>query len=192
LAQTLLRLTAPGIPDLYQGCDYWDFSLVDPDNRRPVDYPARVAALASPETPTQLLAQWRDGRIKQRLIAAVLALRAERPAVFAAGSYLPLQVRGAQAEQVLAFARCHGAERLVVILPCRASALVAGLPHIAAERWGDTAVLLPQDWQASHYQGLLESDWQQLDDHSLPLGQVLAHLPVTVLRVTPHHQEPLT
>ncbi|MBU2324273.1 MAG: malto-oligosyltrehalose synthase, partial [Gammaproteobacteria bacterium] len=191
LAQTLQRLTAPGIPDLYQGCDYWDFSLVDPDNRRPVDYPARAASLASAEPTAQLLTHWRDGRIKQRLITAVLALRAEMPTLFAAGSYIPLQVRGAQADQVLAFARCHGEERLVVILPCRASALVDGQPHIPAERWGDTAVLLPPDWQANRYQGGIDADWQPLTDKTLPLSQVLAHLPVTVLRVTTTTQEPL-
>ena len=92
---------------------------------------------------------------------------------------------------MLAFARCHGDERLVVILPCRASALVGGLPHIAAERWGDTAVLLPPDWQANRYQGVFDADWQPLSDQALPLSQVLAYLPVTVLRVTTTTQEPL-
>jgi (1->4)-alpha-D-glucan 1-alpha-D-glucosylmutase len=69
LAQTLLRMTVPGVPDLYQGNEFWDFSLVDPDNRRPVDYASRQQALQQPLDLPDLLANWRDGRIKQALIA---------------------------------------------------------------------------------------------------------------------------
>ncbi|MBF3364228.1 malto-oligosyltrehalose synthase, partial [Pseudomonas aeruginosa] len=72
LAQCLLRLTCPGIPDLYQGREDWDFSLVDPDNRRPVDFARHAAALAAPTPFPELLEHWRDGRIKQTLIARVL------------------------------------------------------------------------------------------------------------------------
>src|SRR6202035_595973 len=96
LAQTLLKLTVPGVPDLYQGTEFWDLSLVDPDNRRPVDYDAREAALAKldeatnePATiVTDVLATWHDGRIKQLLIARLLRLRADFPDLFAAGAYL--------------------------------------------------------------------------------------------------------
>ena len=78
LAQTLLRLTAPGVPDLYQGTEFWDFSLVDPDNRRPVDFAPRASTLGDGDLDA-LAGTWRDGRIKQALIARVLALRAARP-----------------------------------------------------------------------------------------------------------------
>jgi len=91
LAQAVLRMTAPGIPDLYQGSEYWDFSLVDPDNRRPVDFPAREASLAASlasdaPAPDSLMPAWRDGRVKQAVIARVLALRARAPELFTAGA----------------------------------------------------------------------------------------------------------
>ena len=70
LSQMLLRLTSPGVPDLYQGTERWDFSLVDPDNRRPVDYPARVAALQDAAPPAALMPHWRDGRVKQACCTA--------------------------------------------------------------------------------------------------------------------------
>ena len=75
LAQLLLKLTSPGVPDIYQGTDFWDFSLVDPDNRRPVDYAAREDALRRDDQMATLLASWRDGRIKQAILARTLALR---------------------------------------------------------------------------------------------------------------------
>ena len=107
LAQTLLKLTVPGVPDIYQGTEFWDFSLVDPDNRRPVDFAARAAGLdAAPLA--DLAAHWRDGRIKQAVIARTLALRRERPALFADGSYEPIAVRGEHADRVIAFARRLG------------------------------------------------------------------------------------
>ena len=95
LAQTLLKLTAPGVPDTYQGCELWDLSLVDPDNRRPVDYELRRAYLEQGADPAILLANWRDGRIKQRVVARTLALRRRHPDLFETGSYEPLAVTGA-------------------------------------------------------------------------------------------------
>ena len=90
LSQALLRCTAPGVPDLYQGTEFWDFSLVDPDNRRPVDWAARRAALDAAVPAARLLEHWQDGRVKQAVIAGALALRAARPALFAEGDYLPV------------------------------------------------------------------------------------------------------
>ena len=81
LAQTLLKLTVPGVPDFYQGTEFWDQSLVDPDNRRPVDFARRIDALEADETPVALAAQWRDGRVKQAVIRRALALRREVPDV---------------------------------------------------------------------------------------------------------------
>ena len=117
LAQTLLRMTVPGVPDLYQGNEFWDFSLVDPDNRRPVDYAAREHALQEPLPPVELLANWRDGRIKQAMIAQVLERRRACPELFHHGQYLPLEVRGKHAGHVLAFARIGEAQRAVVVVP---------------------------------------------------------------------------
>ena len=94
----MLRLTTPGIPDLYQGTEFWDFSLVDPDNRRPVDFDARETALTAGAAPAQLMPHWRDGRVKQALIHRVLGLRARAPQLFTLGTYLPLKVEGPQLE----------------------------------------------------------------------------------------------
>ncbi|MCQ4158432.1 malto-oligosyltrehalose synthase [Roseomonas sp. GC11] len=157
LAQAVLRLTVPGVPDLYQGCDFWDFSLVDPDNRRPVDYAARAAALADPAplaaladpAPLAALAgRWRDGAVKQRVIQRLLALRATAPALFEAGDYVPLSPRGAMAEGCLAFLRRAGGEALLVAVPLRPLWLMppgAEGPFPDPARWGDTALPLPAD-----------------------------------------------
>jgi len=104
LAQVLVRLTAPGVPDTYQGTELWDFSLVDPDNRAPVDFAARQKALNSAPY-AELVRKWPDGRIKQLVIARSLALRKEKPRLFAEGQYVALQTSGPMAEDVVAFAR---------------------------------------------------------------------------------------
>jgi (1->4)-alpha-D-glucan 1-alpha-D-glucosylmutase len=117
LVQTLLKYTVPGVPDLYQGTEFWDLSLVDPDNRRPVDFVARAASLRTAlATPlADLRDGWRSGAIKQALIARLLACRAAAPALFSQGDYRPLQVDGPQSERLLAFERRAGSQRLVVL-----------------------------------------------------------------------------
>src|SRR6202044_1485249 len=94
LAQTLLRLTVPGVPDLYQGTEFWDQSLVDPDNRRPVDFAQRQATLQTGTSPAEALANWRSGAVKQAIIARALALRASLPELFAQGDYVKLEASG--------------------------------------------------------------------------------------------------
>ncbi|WP_159996015.1 malto-oligosyltrehalose synthase [Roseomonas sp. 18066] len=150
LAQTALRLTVPGAPDLYQGTEFWDLSLVDPDNRRPVDYDARRAALDSGRSPEDLLAGWRDGAIKQRLVTTLLAARTAHPALFRDGSHEPL----AAPEGSLAFLRRHAGQALLVVLPIRA--LPGGesqLPTAAA--WGAASLPLPADLAATPWQDLV-------------------------------------
>ncbi|WP_397453526.1 malto-oligosyltrehalose synthase [Pseudomonas sp. NA-150] len=159
LAQTLLHLTAPGVPDLYQGSEFWDFSLVDPDNRRPVDYPARLAALEHNLGADALLATWQDGRIKQALIARTLQQRAEHAALFSHGTYIPLSVLGLHAEQVLAFAREIDGHHAIIIVPRLCSELLgtAQTPLISAEGWGDTRVILPVDEADYRWTGLFSA-----------------------------------
>lgn len=159
LAQTLLRMTVPGVPDLYQGNEFWDFSLVDPDNRRPVDYPARAQALQAQSAPAELLADWRGGRIKQALIAEVLNLRAEHAELFRRGSYQALEILGSQAHNVLAFAREHEGKQAVVIVPVRCANLLenSALPQVDALRWGDTRVVLPFTASDTNLKGLFAS-----------------------------------
>ena len=113
----------PGVPDVYQGTETWDLSLVDPDNRRPVDFAARAARLdwlrrrTAPDgsipaaTIREMRAGWRDGDVKLLVVARLLALRARLPALFARGRYVPLPVSGRRAAHVIAFARVHAARR---------------------------------------------------------------------------------
>lgn len=148
LSQTLLKLTAPGVPDIYQGNELWDFSLVDPDNRRPVDYARRMAFLAELAPPSRqqaraLLAALADGRSKLAVIRHVLSARRRHETLFRDGAYLPLATWGQQAEHLVAFARRHRRQTAVVLAP-RLYARLLGeqqLP-IGAEVWGDTRIEL--------------------------------------------------
>lgn len=156
LAQVLLRVTAPGVPDLYQGADLWDYSLVDPDNRSPVDFDRRAAALAGAAPFDALLDAWRDGRVKQRLIATALRLRARHPALFLEGRYRPLAAEGPQAARVVAFTREHGADALLVIAARAAAPLVEpDAPRIAPPRWDGTALRLPPPLARRRWRDLL-------------------------------------
>lgn len=147
LIQTVLKLTVPGMPDLYQGAELWDFSLVDPDNRRPVDYGARETILEAegtgPADPALLLENWQDGRIKLSLTAGLLGLRRQWPRLFSHGSYEPLSAAGPEAERICAFLRSFEGNAMVVSVarhgvpetPCPDCALA--LPAGAGERWRD-------------------------------------------------------
>jgi (1->4)-alpha-D-glucan 1-alpha-D-glucosylmutase len=153
LTQTLIRLTAPGVPDLYQGCELWDLSLVDPDNRRPVDFGLcarlleeleRAAAADLPGLARELLATAEDGRIKLHLIRCALALRRTRPELFLAGSYTPLTATGQAADHVLAFARSHGDAEIVVVAPRLTARLADGQERPpVGELWGECWLQLP-------------------------------------------------
>ncbi|POA37239.1 malto-oligosyltrehalose synthase [Pseudomonas sp. GW456-12-1-14-TSB6] len=182
LAQTLLRMTVPGVPDLYQGNEFWDFSMVDPDNRRPVDYVARQQALEAPGPVQELLVNWRDGRIKQALIAEVLRLRADHTELFRQGSYQALEVLGSQAHNVLAFAREHGERRIIVIVPIRCATLLenSALPMVDALRWGDTRVVLPFDASDENPKGLFSST-AVTKNRELQVSAALGDFPVNLL-----------
>ena len=140
LVQAVLRLTVPGVPDLYQGGEFWDYSLVDPDNRRPVDHDARQAALEEALTPTEALSTWRDGRVKQTLIARLLHLRKRHPLLFRHGDYKPLSATGEHSDHVVAFTRQHAGYQLLVVAPRLTTALLADAeqPHISPHHWENT------------------------------------------------------
>jgi (1->4)-alpha-D-glucan 1-alpha-D-glucosylmutase len=152
IAQVVLKLTAPGIPDIYQGTEFWDFSLVDPDNRRPVDWDARARVLASlpplgaesPALARALLARWRDGSVKAFVTRTLLQLRRAYREQFLDGPYLPLETGGAYADRVIAFERGG----ILVAVP----RLVAPLgDSTLGAAWHDTAVLLPRRRAARRY-----------------------------------------
>ena len=133
LAQTLIRLTAPGIPDTYQGTEYWDLSLVDPDNRSLVDFAARKHTLDR-AFPADLAATWRDGRIKQAMIAHVLATRSRARRLFSEGNYIPLETTGALSQHLVAFARTFDSAIAVVAavrLPVRLMSRIRGARNSA-------------------------------------------------------------
>ena len=176
LAQTVLKLTCPGVSDFYQGSELWDFSLVDPDNRRPVDYALRQHQLesAAHAAPAELLENWRDGRIKMFLIHRLLALRRERPDLFAAGTYTPAIVTGAFAEKVVAFERRCGNDAALVVVPRHTTAL--GFPPIG-EVWADTQIALPASGQ--RWRDVFTG--REHAGENVPLAGLLADLPVSVL-----------
>jgi len=186
LTQTLLRMTTPGVPDLYQGTDYWDFSLVDPDNRQPVDFARRRASFDPQAQPAELLASWKDGRIKQWLIARSLNLRSVQPGLFSGGAYLPLKVEGTHADRVIAFAREWEGTWIIVIAARLASGLLGDsrTPHIAPEQWKDTLVKLPEVLSGLPLMRLFGVDAVRPRQTSLHLQHALESLPVTVLQIT--------
>lgn len=185
LSQTLLRLTMPGVPDIYRGSELWELSMVDPDNRRPLDYAAiraKAASLRQREgaAVSELVPDWQDGRVKLHLIRQVLRLRRERPALFASGRYEAISVSGAKAEQLLAFRRSGEAAELVVLAP-RLWPQLAGAGHTAAAAaagWGDTALPLA----AGRYTHVLTGQRLEVaDDRPLPVSRLLADFPVGLL-----------
>lgn len=178
LSQVALKLTAPGVPDIYQGNEIWDFSLVDPDNRRPVDYERRRELLRSLEgaAPAELLQQWPDGRIKLFLTQRLLRLRREHPALFQRGAYLPLTVTGAFAENCVAFARESQGQWIAVLVP-RLSSRV-GFPPVG-EKWRDTAVELPDSLSRGGARDLFTGG-ELARDGAVRLSEAMAVLPFAV------------
>jgi len=185
LTQTLLRMTTPGVPDLYQGADFWDFSLVDPDNRRPVDFAARCSALDLQAQPQQLLEQWQDGRIKQWLIARTLELRLEQPRLFTEGSYIPLDVSGEHARSLVAFARELEGSWLLVIAARLATSLLGddAAPSIPAERWGNTHVQLPDALSGMALVRLFDGNTVTPKQATLFIHEALPTLPVALFQI---------
>jgi (1->4)-alpha-D-glucan 1-alpha-D-glucosylmutase len=152
LSLTVLKSTVPGVPDIYQGTELWSHSLVDPDNRRPVDFQRRARLARALDRPArrevlaaELLASWPDGRLKLLVTQALLRFRRSRPELFDRGSYLALEVRGPLRAHVVAFARRRGPDWTVVVVP-RLPLTVAGAGRmpVGPDLWGGTSVVLPQ------------------------------------------------
>ncbi len=187
LSQTLLRLTAPGVPDLYQGTEYWDFSLVDPDNRRPVDFAAREASLEALSDPAALIAHWQDGRIKQAVIARSLRLRQETSGLFTAGSYTPIKVEGERADNVVAFTRVHEG-RAAIVAVTRLPLKLLGIqtqPLPPASLWDGTYLTIPRNFVTRRSVDVMLGDKAEAIELTgrLPVADVFAALPVALLEV---------
>lgn len=170
LSQTLIKLTAPGVPDIYQGSEGGDFSLVDPDNRRPVDWDRLVQLLdmAGQVPPAPEAA-------KPLVIQRALAARAAQPDLFAKGDYLPLAVSGPRAEMVFAFMRRHGSAVAVTAVPIRPLALQRG--NGADGFWNGTTIALPVN--ASPLRSVLTG--QGFVTRDLPVSALFDALPVALL-----------
>ena len=178
LTQTVLKLTAPGVPDIYQGCELWDLSLVDPDNRRAVDYRQREEVMAElgPRLSAvgercalfdRLMHDWRDGRVKLATIALLLAFRRENAEFFANADYHPIEIKGEEASLALGFVRSHGERRLAV--------LIARFPALreAAPNWRAQAELPAGSW-FDLFRG-------RCFDAAVPLSEWMRPLPFAVL-----------
>ena len=196
LAQALLKFTVPGVPDIYQGCELWDLGLVDPDNRRPVDYAPRREALsaftgaggaAGPPAAgalPELAESWVDGRIKLYMTATILDLRRRMADLFRFGAYVPLAVSGAFADNVCAFARVKDGQACLVAAPRLVAGLVGPegrLPLGAV--WGDTVVLLPAELPAPTWSDVLTGERVTAANASVPAERLFAVLPVAALLV---------
>jgi (1->4)-alpha-D-glucan 1-alpha-D-glucosylmutase len=180
LTQTLLKLTSPGVPDIYQGNEIWDYGLVDPDNRRPVDYTRRreiLEALAVP-APEELMRNWPDGRIKMFLTQRVLQFRREHVDLFQRGDYLPLVASGAFGESCVSFARSLAGKWIVVIAP-RLSARI-GFPP-TGERWRDTTIEFPETLSLEHAHDLFTCRPIRFDGRRLSAAEGLSVLPFAVI-----------
>ena len=197
LAQLVLKTALPGVPDFYQGCEFWDFRLVDPDNRRPVDFAARRAALESlasrhaeePDSLLQELAQGWDNRLKLFATWRCLQLRARLHDVFSHGEYVPLSVEGRFREHVISFARLAGETWVVAVtarhpfgLRQRApdQAEVDGPRRFCGDLWDDTQIVLPDRAPHEWTEGISGRS-VAAEAESLPLREVFSLLPAALL-----------
>jgi (1->4)-alpha-D-glucan 1-alpha-D-glucosylmutase len=180
LTQTLLKLTSSGVPDIYQGNEIWDHSLVDPDNRRPVDYNRRREMLEalSTATPGELMQSWPDGRIKLFLTQRVLQFRHEHADLFQRSEYLPLKVSGTFAECCVSFVRRRADKWIVVIAP-RLSSRV-GFPPVG-EPWKDTAIEFPRTLSLAQAHDLFTCQTLPVRDRELKIADALSILPFAVI-----------
>lgn len=180
LSQTLLKLTLPGVPDIYQGNEIWDFSLVDPDNRRPVDYALRRDLLQKTidAKPSDLLENWRDGRIKLFLHRTLLHFRRKHPELFRNGTYTALELTGQFRESGIAFQRRHEDQILIVFAPRLTDRV--GFPPLG-ENWEDTRLQTSLSAEDPPLVDLLTGRKVTPTSDGIELASALQDLPFLVL-----------
>jgi len=186
LIQLILKFTCPGVPDVYQGSELWDLSMVDPDNRRLVDYPFRTDLLASlPNADEHIFNSLWDnrytGKIKLWLTTQLLAERAEQKYLFEHGRYIPLETVGAYKDHILAYARVHRGNYYIVVLPLNILSIATeqGTSFLAID-WKDTSVILPN---------AIATEWQYLftaktekSSGTLPVKELFSSFPIAILK----------
>ena len=197
LAQVVLKVGSPGVPDFYEGTELWDLSLVDPDNRRPVDFERRRAALDEAlralDLPsdtrtaaiTNLIDRWTDGTIKLFVTTTSLHARRRLEDLFLEGDYLPLDVETAVSAEAIAFARVLGSRALIVLAPHLSADLTTGDQLPLGDRWATSRVLLPPELGARSYRDVFTGSTlrpvQMSNGASIFVGQALSTLPVAML-----------
>lgn len=199
LAQALLKLTAPGVPDIYQGTELWDYSLVDPDNRRPVDYALRRSLLAELQhrvhqgdqnlvaLARELLDTLQDGRVKLYVTYRALHFRRAHAQLFTRGDYVPLEVSGEKQDHALAFARTFEDEAIVVVTPRLVVSLTGGIEQLplGSRTWQYTWLDLPFERIGQRYHNLFTGEVLSVIDRDGSPGMLLAsifgHFPVALL-----------
>ena len=197
LGQTLLKILSPGVPDFYQGTELWDFSLVDPDNRRPVDYRVRIRMLedirkgrAQPDQLSrELVADMESGRIKLYVTHKALTFRKQNRDLFEAGEYLPLDVVGNRADHVCSLARRIGRKRLIAAVPRFLMRLTSGkTPPLGVGIWEDTAIVIPFADAGAKYYNIFTGETVTAEERDattvLPLAAVCNTFPVALLQRT--------
>jgi (1->4)-alpha-D-glucan 1-alpha-D-glucosylmutase len=175
LSQLTLKATIPGVPDFYQGTEFWDFSLVDPDNRRPVDFSERAKVLAQVQTPDweNLVGHWTNGHVKLAWTRHLLKLRSELTDVFANGSYEPLAINGPHRDHVIAFARRRGREAVIVAVAKSFAAFSEG------GRVWPSADKFDAEIDVSGY---AVEEFAEADATQIRASDLFGHLPMAVLR----------
>jgi (1->4)-alpha-D-glucan 1-alpha-D-glucosylmutase len=192
LSQALIKSTSPGVPDFYQGTELWDLSMVDPDNRRPVDYEQRISLLKDIKEKAQtdilklvdeLLSTKEDGKIKLFLTHKLLQARKDNLDVFLKGDYQPLEVSGKFKEHIVAFARSFGDTMAIAIAPRFLTTLVqSGESPLGEQVWADTQLQLPQGSPSTWRDAITE----QTISGSGAIAQILQHFPVALLVSQPN------
>jgi len=186
LAQLTLKIASPGVPDFYQGTELWDFSLVDPDNRRPVDFALRrklldelrTSALPRAELARELYARWEDGRIKLLLTQAGLEARRSHGELFAGGGYAPLETEGLRAANLCAFARNGpGGQLVIAVVPRLVADLVRGA-RLPPEAFAGTTVEVPAH---GRLRDVFTREERHVHDGRLRVDELFSTLPVALL-----------
>jgi len=199
LGQTLLKMTSPGIPDFYQGTEIWDFSLVDPDNRRPVNFNLRKELLAalkkkieSPgadlkEFAKRLIQDWRDGGPKLYVTYKALNYRRENRLLFMEGTYIPLMGKGESKEHLCAFAKKREERTVLVLVPRFLTHLIKNTDELplGEQVWKESWVVLPKEINGGTFRNLFTDETiekvKRDGEGLLSLGEVFANFPVAML-----------
>ena len=195
LSQQVLKIASPGAPDFYQGTELWCLTLVDPDNRQPVDFELRqrwfaelqqrVLAGEREQLLSELLERRRDGRIKLFTTWQALQARRESPDLFTSGEYIPLEARGKHAERVVALARRRNGQVAIAVVPRLTVKLCSlGGPPPLGSIWEDTSIVLPPELAGVEVADCFTTRQFQCAELSLPVAQVLERFPVALLNTS--------